>query len=61
MTYGGEDSASDISCGLFAGEVGSQHLLDISKKHGLKSTWFISGHSIEAFPKQMFEVAKGRA
>ena len=57
-TYGGEDSVSDISCGLFAGEVGSQRLLDLFKKHDLKSTWFIPGHSIETFPKQMAEVAK---
>jgi hypothetical protein len=57
-TYGGEDSIYDISCGLFAGEVGSQRLLDLLKKHNLKSTWFIPGHSIETFPKQMAEVVK---
>jgi hypothetical protein len=57
-TYGGEHSASDISCGLFAGEVGSQRLLGLFKKHDLKSTWFIPGRSIETFPKQMSEVAK---
>ncbi|KAF7122791.1 hypothetical protein CNMCM5793_000901 [Aspergillus hiratsukae] len=57
-TYGGEDSISDISCGLFAGEVGIQRLLDLFKKHNLKSTWFIPGHSIETFPVQCKKVVK---
>jgi len=57
-TYGGEDSIGDLSCGLFAGEVGTQRILDLFKKHNLKSTWFIPGHSIETFPKQCKEVVK---
>src|SRR3982074_3301457 len=56
-SYGGEDSPDDISRGLFAGEVGSPRLL---KRFGglcIKPSWFIPGHSIETFPKQMQAVA----
>jgi hypothetical protein len=35
-TNGGEHSISDILCGLFAGEVGVQRILDLFKKHNLK-------------------------
>lgn len=52
-SYGGEDSPGDISRGLFAGEVGSPRLLKLFKKYGLKTTWFIPGHSLETFPEQM--------
>lgn len=52
-SYGGEDSPDDISRGLFAGEVGSIRLLNLFKKYGLKTTWFIPGHSVETFPEQM--------
>jgi peptidoglycan-N-acetylglucosamine deacetylase len=51
-SYGGEDSPDDISRGLFAGEVGTPRLLRLFEKFGLRTTWFIPGHSIETFPKQ---------
>ncbi|GHG99322.1 polysaccharide deacetylase family protein [Pseudodonghicola xiamenensis] len=57
-SYGGEDSPDDISRGLFAGEVGAIRLLDMFDKFGIKTTWFIPGHSAETFPEQMREVAK---
>lgn len=57
-SYGGEDSPDDISRGMFAGEVGSMRLLDLFDKLGIKTTWFIPGHSAETFPEQMQEVAK---
>ena len=56
-SYGGEDSPDDISRGMFAGEVGSMRLLDLFDKLGIKTTWFIPGHSAETFPTQMKEVA----
>ncbi len=52
-SYGGEDSPDDISRGMFAGEVGSPRLLRLFEKYGLKTTWFVPGHSIETFPEQM--------
>ncbi len=57
-SYGGEDSPDDISRGLFAGEVGSLRLLKLFERFGIKTTWFIPGHSIETFPKQMKAVAQ---
>ncbi len=57
-TFGGADSPHDISRGLFAGEVGSDRLLDLFKEFGIKTTWFIPGHSIETFPDQMARVAE---
>ena len=52
-SYGGEDSPDDISRGLFAGEVGSPRLLNLFGRLGIKTTWFIPGHSIETFPAEM--------
>lgn len=51
-SYGGEDSPLDISRGMYAGEVGVPRLLDLFKKHNLRVTWFIPGHSIETFPEE---------
>ena len=56
-SYGGEDSPDDISRGLFAGEVGSPRLLKLFGRLGIKTTWFIPGHSIETFPAEMKAVA----
>jgi peptidoglycan/xylan/chitin deacetylase (PgdA/CDA1 family) len=57
-SYGGEDSPCDISRGMFSGEVGSPRLLNLFDRFGIKTTWFIPGHSIETFPEQMQAVAK---
>ncbi len=57
-SYGGEDSPDDISRGMFAGEVGSPRLLNLFDRLGIKTTWFIPGHSLETFPEQMKAVAK---
>jgi peptidoglycan/xylan/chitin deacetylase (PgdA/CDA1 family) len=58
-SYGGEDSPCDISRGMFSGEVGTPRLLKLFERFGIKTTWFIPGHSIETFPKQMKAVADG--
>ena len=57
-SYGGEDSPDDISRGMFAGEVGSLRLLKLFERFGIKTTWFIPGHSIATFPQQMKAVAQ---
>ncbi len=57
-SYGGEDSPDDISRGMFSGEVGSPRLLKLFDRFGIKTTWFIPGHSIETFPEQMKQVAE---
>jgi len=56
-SYGGEDSPCDITRGLFSGEIGSPRLLKLFDRYGIQTTWFIPGHSIETFPKQMQMVA----
>jgi peptidoglycan-N-acetylglucosamine deacetylase len=56
-SYAGEDSPTDISRGLFAGEVGTPRLLKLFDRAGIKTTWFIPGHSIETFPEQTKMVA----
>jgi peptidoglycan-N-acetylglucosamine deacetylase len=56
-SYAGEDSPDDISRGLFAGEVGAPRLLKLFERFGIRTTWFIPGHSIETFPEQMQAVA----
>ena len=56
-SYGGEDSPCDITRGLFAGEVGSPRLLRLFERFGIKTTWFVPGHSAETFPEQMRAVA----
>jgi peptidoglycan/xylan/chitin deacetylase (PgdA/CDA1 family) len=57
-SYGGEDSPADISRGLFAGEVGVPRLLELLKQKGIKTTWFVPGHSIETFPDEIEMVVK---
>ena len=56
-SYGGEDSPLDISRGMFSGEVGTPRLLKLFARWGIKTSWFIPGHSIETFPEQMKMVA----
>src|SRR6476661_1846967 len=51
-SYGGKDSPDDISRGLFAGEVGTPRLLELFRRHDLRTTWFVPGHSVETFPEQ---------
>ncbi len=57
-TYGGEDSPDDISRGMFAGEVGVPRLLDLFERFRMETTWFVPGHSIETFPKQIRAVVQ---
>jgi peptidoglycan/xylan/chitin deacetylase (PgdA/CDA1 family) len=56
-SYGGQDSPNDIQRGVFAGEVGSPRLVRLFDRLSIPTTWFIPGHSVESFPKQMKEVA----
>ncbi|KAL9111909.1 MAG: hypothetical protein Q9227_003759 [Pyrenula ochraceoflavens] len=51
-SYGGEDSTSDMSRGLFAGTIGTRRLLKLFDKYNIKASWFIPGHSLETFPEE---------
>ena len=52
-SYGGEDSPLDISRGMFSGEVGTPRLVQLFDRFGIKTTWFVPGHSAETFPDQI--------
>jgi peptidoglycan-N-acetylglucosamine deacetylase len=58
-SYGGQDSPSDIQRGVFAAEVGVPRLLRLFDRCGLRTSWFIPGHSIESFPEQTEAVLAG--
>jgi len=58
-SYGGEDSPDDISRGMFAGEVGTPRLLKLFDRLGIKTTWFVPGHSIETFPTECQMIVDG--
>jgi peptidoglycan/xylan/chitin deacetylase (PgdA/CDA1 family) len=42
---------------MFSGEVGTPRLLKLFERYGIRTTWFIPGHSVETFPEQMAAVA----
>lgn len=56
-SYGGEDSTSDISRGLFAGTIGVRRMLKMFEKYNITTTWFIPGHSLETFPEECQMIA----
>lgn len=45
------ESPNALSRGEF-GRVGASRLLDLLAERGIRSTWFIPGHTIEAFPDE---------
>ena len=57
-SYGGENSPCDISRGVFAAEVAMPRLVRLFDTYGLKTTWFVPGHTAESFPEQMRLVAE---
>ncbi|MCM3662229.1 polysaccharide deacetylase [Georgenia satyanarayanai] len=52
-SYGGQDSPNDIQRGMFAGEVGVPRLRRMLQQRELPATWFVPGHSVETFPKEI--------
>lgn len=52
-SYGGGDSPNDIQRGIFATEVGVPRLLRLFKKYEMRTSFFVPGHSLETFPKEM--------
>jgi peptidoglycan/xylan/chitin deacetylase (PgdA/CDA1 family) len=55
-SYGGADSPSDIQRGIWAGEIGTLRLLKLFERYNIKTSWFIPGHSIETFPRQVEQI-----
>ena len=57
-SFGGADSPCDISRGVFAAKRGVPRLLDFFRRYDITTTWHITGHSIESFPKAAEMIAK---
>ncbi|KAI9729325.1 MAG: hypothetical protein M1834_006996 [Cirrosporium novae-zelandiae] len=55
-----DNTLSDYSSGIFAGQVGVPRLLQLFKKHCVadKMTWFIPGHSMETFPLEITAIVE---
>lgn len=47
---------TDISRGVFGATVGTDRLLKMLEKYGIKATWFVPAHTVESFPGQMRKV-----
>jgi peptidoglycan/xylan/chitin deacetylase (PgdA/CDA1 family) len=47
----GQTSPSWISRGEFGPRQGAPRLLALFRKYGIKSTWFVPGHTIETYPQ----------
>jgi peptidoglycan/xylan/chitin deacetylase (PgdA/CDA1 family) len=46
----GMTSPSPISRGEFGPHVGTPRILDLLKRHGVTSSWYIPGHTLETYP-----------
>jgi peptidoglycan/xylan/chitin deacetylase (PgdA/CDA1 family) len=46
----GQTSPSWISRGEFGPRSGAQRLIALFKKYGIRTTWFVPGHTIETYP-----------
>ena len=53
----GMTTPTPMSRGEF-GLVGARRILALLKKYGIRSTWFIPGHTIESFPDRAAEVVR---
>ncbi|MDE0388570.1 MAG: polysaccharide deacetylase family protein [Rhodospirillales bacterium] len=57
-SFGGADSPCDISRGVFAAKRGVPRLLEFFRRYDITTTWHITGHSMESFPKAAEMIAK---
>ena len=55
----GQTSATWISRGEFGVNVGAPRVLALLTKYGIKSTWFVPGHTIDTFPRACEKVVAG--
>lgn len=53
---GQKADVTNMSRGIFGATVGVNRLLKMFEKYNIKASWFVPGHSIESFPKQMAKV-----
>ena|SRR5437762_2628211 len=52
------NSSRTLSRGEYGGRVGAPRVLDILRSYGITSSWFIPGHSADAFPEVVARVAE---
>ena len=50
-SFGGEDLPCDISRGVFGAKRGVPRLIEFFKRYGITTTWGVTGHSMESFPR----------
>ena len=53
----GMTSPSPISRGEFRPHVGAPRILDLLHRHGIRSSWYIPGHTLETYPDACRRVA----
>jgi peptidoglycan/xylan/chitin deacetylase (PgdA/CDA1 family) len=53
----GMTSPSPISRGEFGPHVGAPRILDLLERHGIRSSWYIPGHTLETYPDACRRVA----
>src|SRR3954467_4823562 len=53
----GMTSPGPISRGEFGPHVGVPRLLELLERYGIRSTWFIPGHTLETYPEQCRRIA----
>ncbi|KAL5338167.1 hypothetical protein BJX70DRAFT_408847 [Aspergillus crustosus] len=47
---------TDVSRAIFGAMFGIDRILKLWEKYNIKGTWFVPGHSLESFPKQLARV-----
>jgi peptidoglycan/xylan/chitin deacetylase (PgdA/CDA1 family) len=54
----GMTSPSPISRGEFGPHVGAPRILDLLARHGIRTSWYIPGHTLETYPEACKRVAE---
>jgi peptidoglycan/xylan/chitin deacetylase (PgdA/CDA1 family) len=54
----GMSSPGPISRGEFGPRVGVPRILELLKRHGIRSSWYVPGHTLETFPEESARVAE---
>jgi peptidoglycan/xylan/chitin deacetylase (PgdA/CDA1 family) len=53
------DSPVKLSHGEFGPRVGAPRILELLADHGIASTWFVPGHTLETFPESTAAIVEG--
>lgn len=53
------DPPVKLSHGEFGPRVGAPRILELLARHGIPSTWFVPGHTLEAFPESTAAIVAG--